>query len=452
MAGPAPRSAREIAVVGTGYVGLVTGACLAELGHRVVGLDIDPRRVAALRAATVPFHEPGLTELVRAGLASGRLRFTIEAHDALAAASVIFVAVGTPSSPNGAADLSYLRQAAGTIAKHAPRDVIVVVRSTVPPGTGDALDRQLAAAGRGDLRTASMPEFLAEGTAVRDFRAPERLVFGGDGAATAELARLFVDLPDAAPRLMVSRRTAALAKYAANTFLAARVSLVNEMAGLCELLGADVTDLARIVGADRRVGPHFLRPGLGYGGSCFPKDLKALEHLARENGLEVPVVAAVQRTNDLQWRRVLDRIAARLGGLSGKTVCVWGIAFKPGTDDTREAPGLRLMQGLAQGGAVVRVHDPVAHLPAAFQGMATVHATALEAATGAHLLVQATEWPEYQLADPAAVARVLVAPRHVLDARNTLPAERWRAAGLTIEGIGTVGAVQDPQFVGGTHG
>lgn len=425
----------DLAVIGTGYVGLVTAACLARLGHTVAGLDIDARRVDALRRAEVPFHEPGLPELVAEGVASGRLRFTTEPGEALAKAQALLVAVGTPSRADGAADLSHLEAAVDTVARHAPNDALLVVRSTVPPGTGDALSRRLQEAGRGDLVALSMPEFLAEGTAVKDFLQPERVVFGGPPDATARLAAFFDGLPATAPRLHVGRRTAELAKYAANTFLAARISLVNEMANLCDALGADVVDLARIVGTDRRIGPHFLRPGLGYGGSCFPKDLKALQALAGSHGVAVPVVAAVQETNEAQWRLVLERVRRKLGSLRGKTIAVWGIAFKPGTDDTREAPGLRLMAALVAAGATVRAHDPKGRLPATLKGAQQV-AEPLEAARGAHLLVQATEWPEYREVDPARLAAVLAPPRHVIDARNTLALDRLAAAGLSVEAIG----------------
>lgn len=428
----------QVAVIGTGYVGLVTGACLAHLGHQVACHDVDERRLRPLRDGKAPFHEPGLDAIVAATVQAGRLRPEPELAAAVQDADVVFIAVGTPPKEDGSADLRYVEGVARDVSTLLPTGAILVTRSTVPPGTGDTLQGLLGAAGRDDVAVVSAPEFLAEGTAVRDFLEPERLLFGGPADAAAKVASLFDGLPESAPRLLTDRRTSELAKYAANTFLAARVSLINELANLCDAVGADVSMLSRAVGLDSRVGPKFLRPGIGYGGSCFPKDVQAVVALAKANGVELPVAAAAHATNEAQWRRIADRAGALLGGdVAGKRIAVLGIAFKPDTDDIREAPGLRLMAHLAGAGAMVRAHDPLARLPDQpdLAGVAQA-ASAEEAIQGADLVVLVTEWATYRDdLDWTAAAGAASTPL-LLDARNALDHDALRAAGWTVKGVG----------------
>ena len=420
----------NLTVLGTGYVGLVTGTCLADLGHDVTCVDIDPTRIERLHAGEIPIHEPGLDQVVAANIAAQRLQFTTD-DASIVTADVVFVAVGTPQGPDGAADLQYLEAAFDGVAAKAQPNAIIVIRSTVPPGTGDRMQHRLAATGS-QATVVNAPEFLAEGTALKDFMEPDRLVFGGPDEATRIVSNLFVGLPMDAPRIRTDRRTAELAKYASNTFLAARVSLINEMANLCDALGADVRTLSQIVGLDTRIGAKFLRAGIGYGGSCFPKDVQALGAVARQHGVAVPVADAAEVTNHAQWQRAMAKLEAGLGGLAGKRIAVWGIAFKPGTDDLREAPGLKIMQALNDAGATVVAHDPVATLP---EGLGMQSDDAMACLAGADALLHATEWPEYAALDPAAV-RSWLAGDLVVDGRNTLDGAAFVAAGLRFVNIG----------------
>ncbi len=431
---PAQSSGRHVAVVGTGYVGLVTGACLASLGHRVYCIDVDEAKVQKLQSGGVPFYEPGLEAVVADAVAAGNLSFSTDGAQ-LAKADVAFLAVPTPPAGDGSADLSFVEDATSTAAQHLPRDAVLVTRSTVPPGTGDRLENQLAGEGRGDIQVVSAPEFLAEGTAVRDFLQPERLVFGGAPDAANRVAGLFDDLPDA-PRIVTNRRTAELTKYAANTFLAARVSLINELANLCDDLGADVTTLARAVGLDSRIGGKFLRAGIGYGGSCFPKDVPALAAVGRSVGLRLPVVEATHETNQTQWQIVLKRCRDWVGDLQGITAAVLGVAFKPETDDTREAPGLKLMQALVDAGATVRAHDPLARLPAQMASTVSQVDSVAAAVNGADLVILVTEWAAYRDEPWAEHSRAMRHAR-LLDARNHLDLPALRAAGFDARGVGT---------------
>jgi UDPglucose 6-dehydrogenase len=422
----------RLAVVGTGYVGLVTGSCLADLGHHVTCVDVHEPRIRDLQAGRVPIHEPGLDAVVARGAAADRLHFTTDLPRALEGAAVAFVAVGTPSRPDGSADLRFVESAVDSLAKGLGQDAVVVLRSTVPPGTGDAMQARLQAAGRPDLHVVNAPEFLAEGTAVKDFQNPERVVAGGPRAA--QVLALFDGLNPQAPRIATTRTTAELAKYAANTFLAARVSLVNELAAVCDDVGADVRDLARIVGLDSRIGGKFLRPGIGYGGSCFPKDVSALAAESRRLGLTLDVVPAVEAANRRQRQRADAKLRLLLPDLKGRRIAVWGIAFKPGTDDVRDAPGLALMRTWIDAGATVVAHDPQARLPADLNG-ATQAATALDAVRGADALVLATEWPEYAHVDADAVGNAM-AHRNLLDGRNHLDHAAYRKAGFRVHAIG----------------
>ncbi|MGB1586999.1 MAG: UDP-glucose dehydrogenase family protein [Thermoplasmatota archaeon] len=420
----------NITVLGTGYVGLVTGTCLADLGHDVTCVDIDPERIQRLHAGEMPIYEPGLDDVVARNVEAERLAFAND-DASVPGADVIFIAVGTPQGPDGAANLSFLEAAVDGLAATAARDAIVVIRSTVPPGTGDRMQARLEAAGS-TATVVNAPEFLAEGTALKDFMQPDRLVFGGPEEATRIVSNLFVGLPMEAPRIRTDRCTAELAKYASNTFLAARVSLINEMANLCDTVGGDVSTLAHIVGLDNRIGSKFLRAGIGYGGSCFPKDVQALAAVARQHGVDVPVAQAAEVTNQSQWRRAVAKLETGLGGLAGKRIAVWGIAFKPGTDDLREAPGIKIMQALVDAGATVVAHDPVAKIP---EGLVTQVDDALACLNGAHALLHATEWPEYAAIDPALVKQAMAGDL-VVDGRNTLDAASYAAAGMRFVSMG----------------
>ncbi len=426
---------RRLTVVGTGYVGLVTAACLARDGHTVVGLDVDANKVLALTEGEVPFFEPGLEVVVAEAMAAGRLSFTADAEVAYAGTEIAFLAVGTPSANDGSLSLTYLFAAADTAAQHLPPHSILVIRSTVPPGTTASITGHLRQAGRDDVRVVHAPEFLAEGTAVRDFGSPDRLVCGGPTDACADVLDLFAACRPEAPRLVMAAASAECVKMASNTFLAARISLINEVARVCDQSGADVGDVAQAVGLDDRIGPRFLRPGIGYGGSCFPKDVRSLAAHAAQAGLHMDLIPAIEAANDRQGDYALDLLREALGGnLDGKRVAVWGLAFKPGTDDLRSAPSLRLIDALASAGASVTVHDPVAQCPA--ETPAHFHASPVDTVRDADALIVVTEWPEYADLAPADVAAAM-AGRAVIDARNCLHHAAWARAGFDIRGIGT---------------
>lgn len=427
----------HIAVVGTGYVGLVTGTCLADLGHHVTCNDVNPQRIEALAAGQVPFYEPGLEAIIQRTVSAGRLRFTTDLRQALQGAAFAIVAVGTPSDAAGAADLTALHKVVDGLAAAAPKGLVAIIRSTVPPGTGDGVQRRLRDAGRPDLQVVNAPEFLAEGTAVKDFQEPDRLVFGGDAKAAQEVAKLWEGIRPVAKRHLVDRATAEVAKYAANTFLAARVSLINEVANLCDAVGADVRAISAIVGEDTRIGAKFLRPGIGYGGSCFPKDVQALAFTARSLGLNLAVAEAAETTNNAQWQRVHAKALKALGGSAqGKAVAILGIAFKPETDDTRYAPGLRLAKALVEGGAKVRMHDPIAKVPHDLVQQGVTQSNGPDQAiAGSDVVVLATEWKQYNALDWPALAKKAGRPV-LVDGRNALPWEALVKAGWSVEGIG----------------
>jgi len=419
----------RIAVFGAGYVGLVTGACFADLGHDVVVRDVLSDRIDELRAGRVPIHEPGLDELLaRAG---GRLRFTVDVGEALDGAELVFVAVGTPPTYSGDPDLS----AVWTVVDELPAgaDTTLVMKSTVPPGTGEKVRRALDTRGLGDLAYVSNPEFLAEGTAVRDFMQPDRVVIGAFEPDHAErVARLYEPLSTTILRTDVA--SAEMIKLASNAFLSTRISFINEIASVCELVGADVVDVAEGIGLDHRLGPHFLKAGLGFGGSCFPKDVSALKQLAGNSGYHFQLLAAVIEVNELQRRRVIQKLQKHLGDLHGKEIAVLGLAFKPGTDDLREAPSLVIAARLLAEGADVRAWDPVADARALLPEV-TFASTVLDAVREADAAVIVTEWPEVsELATPEAYAAMRRPV--IVDGRNTLDPESMRELGFVYEGVG----------------
>jgi UDPglucose 6-dehydrogenase len=417
----------RIAVFGAGYVGLVTGACFADLGHDVVVRDIVSEKIDTLRRGEVPIYEPGLDELLSRN--ADRLRFTLDVREALEDAEFAFVCVDTPPLYSGDADLSRV----WTVVDELPdgTSATIVMKSTVPVGTGEKVRAALDTRGLPDVGYVSNPEFTAEGNAVKDFMEPDRIVIGAFDEADAEaVAALHAGID--APIVRADVNSAEMIKLAANAFLMTRVSFINEIANVCELVGADVQSVAEGVGLDHRLGSHFLRAGLGFGGSCFPKDSLALKQLAANSGYHFQLLSAVIEVNELQKRRVVQKLQKHLGRLRGKRVALLGLAFKPNTDDTREAPSLVLASRLLAEGAEVRVWDPIARPE--LQGVEFV-GTPLEAVTGGDAAVIVTEWP--QLAGLAS-EEIRAAMRHplIIDGRNLLDPAAARAAGFAYEGIG----------------
>ena len=419
----------KVTVFGTGYVGLVQGTVLADVGHDVVCVDVDAAKVAALQAGHIPIHEPGLAPLVQANQAAGRLHFTTDAAEGVAHGELIFLAVGTPPDEDGSADLQHVLAVARTIATHMAEPKTIVNKSTVPVGTADkvadAVRSTLAARGASiAFEVVSNPEFLKEGAAVADSKRPDRIVIGTSSpAAEQQLRELYAPFNRNHDRIvMMDVKSAELTKYAANAMLATKISFINEIANLAERLGADIEAVRRGIGSDPRIGYHFIYPGVGYGGSCFPKDVKALIHTAQSIGFAPEVLLAVERRNDAQRQVLADRIIAHYGGsLQGKTIAVWGLAFKPETDDMREAPSRPLLHALWAAGAQVRAHDPVAMDEArrifGERPDLTLCASPEEALQGADALAIVTEWKIFRVPDFALMARALK-DRIVFDGRN----------------------------------
>lgn len=425
----------EIAVIGAGYVGLVTSACLAKLGHQVVCLEIHPERLAQLRAGRVPIHEPGLAPLITAHFATGRLRFTDDYADAIPKSEFIFIAVNTPPTGDGRADTGFVFRAVESLIPHLRRDAVVITKSTVPVGTGDRIAEALTRGGA-QASVVSNPEFLREGSAVADFFSPDRIVVGADDHEAAQrVLRLFENVV-ARESLVVNRRSAELAKYAANAFLATRISFMNEVAEICDASGADVEEVARIMGSDRRIGPSFLKAGLGWGGSCFPKDVQALAASAADFGQTAGILRAVYGTNHRQRVKAVEMIQRHLPINGEGVVGVLGLAFKPDTDDIRESPGIAMVSRLAASGVTVRAHDPVAMERAAeCVPVGALMADPYTVARGADVLVVATEWPEYLEMDWARVRREMATPV-VFDGRNALDREYLQALGFVYLSFG----------------
>mgnify|MGYP001560858651 CR=1 FL=1 len=441
----------KLSVLGTGYVGLVTGACFAEMGNMVTCFDTDGARVEALRAGKVPFYEPGLADLVDANSRAGRLRFTGLHAEAIADAEIHFIAVGTPPDETGAADLIHVLEAARQIGRHARQACVVVDKSTVPVGTAErvraAIGEELARRGASiRFDVVSNPEFLKEGAAVGDFMRPERVIVGTDSAGAVELMRrLYAPFIRNHERLLVMGvRDAELTKYAANAMLATRISFMNEIANLCELAGVDVENVRRGIGSDSRIGHAFIYPGCGYGGSCFPKDMNALIRMAESSGFVPDVLRAVEARNQAQKQRLFEKIRGRLGaGLAGRVIALWGLAFKPGTDDLREAPAVALIERLLEAGARVRAYDPVAmenarrSLPAAWQqaGKLELVEHQYDAVAGADALALVTEWKPFRQPDFEAMKKLMKTPV-IFDGRNQYDPQQARAAGFEYFGIG----------------
>jgi len=424
----------RIAVIGTGYVGLTTGACFAHLGHHVICADVVPDKVERLSRGDVPILEAGLPELVREGIDGGRLSFVLGAAVAAAECEFAYLCVPTPQSDDGSADLSYLQQAASEIGPVLPAEAIVVNKSTVPVGSTRAVEEVL---GRDDVAVVSNPEFLREGSAVSDFLNPDRIVIGTeDQAAAGRVASLFASVN--APVIVTDPATAETIKYACNAFLATKVSFVNAIANVCEAVGADVRDVVLGMGYDRRIGFEFLRPGPGWGGSCFPKDITALIRIAEDHGYDFGLLRGVGQVNDDQFDRVVAKIVRFAGGsVAGEVIGVWGLTFKARTDDLRNSPALEIIARLRSLGALVRAYDPAVTAETDHPGLTGIEVVAdpYGACDGAAVLAVLTEWDEFRRFDFAKVAAALTAPR-LVDARNLLDPAAMRRQGFHYEGIG----------------
>jgi UDPglucose 6-dehydrogenase len=430
----------RIAMIGTGYVGLVSGACFADFGHRVCCVDKDSAKIDGLNAGKMPIWEPGLEALVKVNVDHGRLTFSKNAVEAVKGAEAVFIAVGTPARRgDGHADLTFVFEAVRELAKVIEPGTVVVTKSTVPVGTGDKIEAILREEGVEGVSVASNPEFLREGAAIADFKHPDRIVVGAeDDHAQNVLREIYRPLfLNRAPILITGRRTAELTKYAANAFLAVKISFINEIADLCEAVDADVQDVARGIGLDNRIGPKFLHAGPGYGGSCFPKDTLALLQTADTAGVDQRIVRTTVEVNDDRKARMVERVERAVGGdLSGKTVGVLGLAFKPNTDDMREAPSIPLINGLIERGADVRVFDPVAREQAeqVLSGIAFAN-DAYQAAADADALVIVTEWDEFRALDLEKVAASMRG-KVLVDLRNVYDRDDAREAGLAYHGVG----------------
>ena len=430
----------KIAVIGTGYVGLVTGTCFAESGHQVTCVDVDQKKVAMLKAGGIPIYEPGLEELVKRNVKEGRLAFTTSYAEAVPGAEVAFIAVGTPPGETGEADLSYVLSAAESIGRSLSGYCVVVNKSTVPVGSADKVREVLTRAATAPFDVVSNPEFLKEGAAIDDFMRPDRVVVGVESdKARAVMAELYAPFTRAEqPVLYMDLRSAELTKYAANAMLATRISFMNEIAALCDRLGADVDAVRRGMGSDKRIGHPFLHAGAGFGGSCFPKDVKALMTTARIVGLDFDLLRSVERVNERQKRLLVEKALKHFGGtLAGRQVGVWGLAFKPKTDDMREAPALTVISGLVGAGAKVRAHDPVAREVAGkmLHGTVELAEEPYAAAEGADALFLVTEWNEFRQPDWARLKGLMRTPV-LFDGRNVWDGAKARAAGFTYYGIG----------------
>jgi UDPglucose 6-dehydrogenase len=430
----------NIAVVGTGYVGLVAAACFAETGNTVIGADVDVRKIDGLKEGIVPIYEPGLEELVHRNQGAGRLSFTTDVPAAVASSEVVFIAVGTPPGEDGSADLKYVLQVAEVIAQSMTRETVVVNKSTVPVGTASKVEAVLGKRARFPFHVVSNPEFLKEGAAIEDFMKPDRVVVGAASEhARSTMADLYSPFTRSGNRVIfMDVRSAELTKYAANAMLATRISFMNDIANLCERVGANVDAVRLGIGSDARIGASFLFPGPGYGGSCFPKDVKALAQTAREHGTALRVLEAVEAVNEDQKRRIFQKLqSAFTDGLRGKRIAVWGLAFKPRTDDMREAPSLALIEDLLAAGATVVAHDPVAMEEARSRlgdriELARDEYTALE---GADALAVVTDWHEYRHPNFLRIKAALRRPV-VIDGRNLFSVDRMRSMGFTYDSIG----------------
>jgi UDPglucose 6-dehydrogenase len=430
----------KLAVIGSGYVGLVTGAGFSDFGNHVICVDIDQSRIERLRRGEIPFHEPGLAELVQRNAKQGRLSFTTDTIEAVRDVEIVFLAVGTPSRPDGAADLSYLVEAARQVGRGLAGPTVIVTKSTVPVGTGDLVRETVAQVTSQPFSVASNPEFLKEGDAINDFLKPARVVIGSDDPHAIDLLRrLYTGFLRTSDRIQVmDLRSAELTKYAANAMLAIRISFMNELAALADKLGADIEKVRKGIGSDPRIGPKFLFPGVGFGGSCFPKDLRALRDMGRASGIPLGIIEATVDANERSKRAFAQRIVDRFGGsLAGKRIALWGLAFKPETDDIREAPALDVLGHLRAAGATVVGYDPIAsdNVRSLAGDAIGIADDPYVAAEGADAVVLITEWHQLRHPDYARLFQVVRTPV-LFDGRNVWDPVEARRAGFEYHGIG----------------
>jgi UDPglucose 6-dehydrogenase len=430
----------NISVIGTGYVGLVVGACLAETGNTVCCADIDRKKIERLKKNDIPIYEPGLEPLVERNQKEGRLSFTTSIEDAVASAEMLFIAVGTPPGEDGSADLKFVLQVASLVGRHMGREMVVVTKSTVPVGSAAKVAAEIAKEAKFPFHVCSNPEFLKEGDAVEDFMRPDRVVIGAESPhARKVMAEVYAPfVRTGKPIILMDIASAEMTKYAANGMLATRISFMNEIANLCDEVGANVDFVRRGIGSDSRIGPSFLFPGPGYGGSCFPKDVKALVKLAQERGVPLDVLAAVESANERQKRVLINKIRTAVGGhLRGRRIALWGLAFKAGTDDMRAAPSLTLIDALLDEGVSICAHDPAAtdHARALVGNRIDYAETNYEALPGADALVVVTDWNEYRHPDFERVKRTLKHPV-IVDGRNLYDVEKMRELGVRYFSIG----------------
>ena len=426
---------RRIAIIGTGYVGLVTGACFAYLGHKVICVDKDKDRVFRLLKGEVPIYEPGIEELLKKY--KENIEYTSDIKKAVQNSEVIFVAVGTPSRKDGSIDMKYFKKAIEEIASNMTDYRVIVSKSTVPVGTGDRVKEEAKKHYRGDFAIVSNPEFLSEGTAVRDFLEPDRIIIGAEEERAKEI---MLDIYSSinAPKLVVDIKSAELIKYASNAFLATKISFINEIANICEKTGGDITKVAKGIGMDKRIGPYFLKAGLGYGGSCFPKDVDGLLSISSSHQHNFALLRAVSEVNTRQQEKFVEKLKSILLKIKGDTVCVWGLSFKPNTDDVRKSPAVFVVNLLCRDGIKVKAYDPIAMEKAkeelAFDNIRFCQ-NALEAVEGADVIALLTEWPEFNEVDLKEVKKRM-RNYYILDGRNHLEAEKAKSLGFTYEGIG----------------
>ncbi|HEY6212339.1 MAG TPA: UDP-glucose/GDP-mannose dehydrogenase family protein [Vicinamibacterales bacterium] len=431
----------KIAVVGTGYVGLVLGACLAENGNDCICVDKDDAKIAGLQAGRMPIYEPGLEEMVRHNAHEDRLTFTTDLPSAVQASTIVFIAVGTPQGEDGSADLQHVLTVARDVGRAMTTYTVVVDKSTVPVGTARRVHATIARETQQPFSVVSNPEFLKQGAAIEDFMKPDRVVVGtmdDDERARQVMRELYAPFTrTGAPIMFMDTASAELCKYAANAILATRISFMNEIANVCELVGADVDEVRKAIGSDRRIGTSFLFPGVGYGGSCFPKDVKALLKSAQDKGYDFKTLKAVEAVNNQQKERLVEKMDRHFKGVEGRTIALWGLAFKPRTDDMREAPSIPIIEGLLKRGAMVRAYDPAA-APVArklFDGRITLCDKSYDALAGADALAIVTEWNEFREPDFAKMRSLLKNPL-VFDGRNLYSPEQMRELGFTYFSIG----------------
>jgi len=429
----------NICVVGTGYVGLVTGAVFADLGNDVLCVDNQPEKVAALQAGKMPIYEPGLEELVRRNRHENRLTFTTLLPKAVRASTIVFIAVGTPQGEDGSADLQHVLNVAREIARAMNGYKVIVDKSTVPVGTSGRVREVIRRETTHPFSVVSNPEFLKQGAAIDDFMRPDRVVIGAEDPRARDIMQELYEpfTRTGAPIMMMDCASAELSKYAANAMLATRISFMNEVANVCELVGADVDEVRHAIGSDKRIGSSFLFPGIGYGGSCFPKDVKAMVHFASQKDYDFKILKAVEQVNTQQKTRLVARMKAHFGSLKGKTVAVWGLAFKPRTDDMREAPSIPLIKALLAEGADVQAYDPEATKVAKgiFGSKVTFTAKNYDALRGADCLVIVTEWSEFRRPDFEKMRKLLRSPV-IFDGRNLFTPEQMKQGGFTYYSVG----------------